>query len=119
VVHGGLDFSAPVTSDDRVMAGLEHPVPAGPHNRSGRGTRIALDPGVVLYLLQQKEMTAEAIERLLHERSSLLGVSGLSSDMRVLLASDATSVEKAIELFIYRIGREPGSRSRRWAASMG
>ncbi len=74
------------------------------------GTRVgALDPGVVLYLLQQEGMTAEAIERLLYEKSGLLGVSGLSSDMRVLLASDAPAAKEAVDLFIYRIGRELGS----------
>jgi acetate kinase len=74
------------------------------------GTRIgALDPGVVLYLLRQEGMTAEAIERLLYERSGLLGVSGLSSDMRVLLASDAPAANEAVDLFVYRIGRELGS----------
>jgi acetate kinase len=74
------------------------------------GTRIgALDPGVVLYLLQQEAMTVEAIERLLYEESGLLGVSGLSSDMQALLASNAPGAREAVDLFIYRIGRELGS----------
>jgi acetate kinase len=74
------------------------------------GTRCgALDPGVVLYLLQHEAMNAAAIEQLLYERSGLLGVSGISSDMRTLLASDAASAKAAIELFTYRIGRELGS----------
>ncbi|HXL96832.1 MAG TPA: acetate kinase, partial [Steroidobacteraceae bacterium] len=74
------------------------------------GTRSgALDPGVVLYLMQHEGMSAEAVERLLYERSGLLGVSGLSSDMRTLLASDLPAVKEAIDLFVYRIGRELGS----------
>ena len=54
------------------------------------GTRTgALDPGVILYLLQQEGMDAKAIEQLIYQRSGLLGVSGISSDMRALLASAA------------------------------
>ena len=74
------------------------------------GTRSgALDPGVVLYLLQHEGMDASALERLLYERSGLLGVSGIASDMRTLLASDASTAKEAIDLFVYRIGRELGS----------
>ena len=68
-----------------------------------------LDPGVILYLLQHEDMSAEAIEHLIYERSGLLGVSGLSSDMRMLLASDLPAAKEAIDLFVYRIGRELGS----------
>jgi acetate kinase len=74
------------------------------------GTRSgALDPGVLLYLLQHEGMDASALERLLYERSGLLGVSGIASDMRTLLASDASTAKEAIDLFVYRIGRELGS----------
>jgi acetate kinase len=74
------------------------------------GTRSgALDPGVVLYLMQELGMDGAAIERLLYRESGLLGVSGLSSDMRVLLESDAPAARFAVELFAYRIGRELGS----------
>jgi acetate kinase len=74
------------------------------------GTRSgALDPGVVLYLMQELGMDGAAIERLLYRESGLLGVSGLSSDMRVLLESDAPAARFAVELFAYRIGREFGS----------
>jgi acetate kinase len=74
------------------------------------GTRTgALDPGVILYLLQHERMDAVAIQKLLYERSGLLGVSGLSSDMRTLLASDLPAAKEAIDLFVYRIGRELGS----------
>ncbi len=76
------------------------------------GTRTGvLDPGVVLYLLQQKGMAPEAISDLLYRQSGLLGVSGISDDMRTLLASDDPHAEDAIALFVYRIGRELGSLS--------
>jgi len=74
------------------------------------GTRTgALDPGVILYLLQHERMDAEAIEQVIYQRSGLLGVSGISSDMRALLASNAPSAKEAVDLFVYRIGRELGS----------
>jgi acetate kinase len=74
------------------------------------GTRCgAIDPGVILYLLQQRGMDAKAIEKLIYRQSGLLGVSGLSSDMRVLLASEAPRAKLAIELYVYRIRRELGS----------
>jgi acetate kinase len=74
------------------------------------GTRCgALDPGVVLYLLQEKGMSAKAIETLLYQQSGLLGVSGISSDVRELLASSDARAREAIELFVYRCAREIGS----------
>jgi acetate kinase len=74
------------------------------------GTRTgSLDPGVILYLLQREGMNAGQIEQLVYERSGLLGVSGLSSDMRTLLASNLPAAKDAIDLFVYRIGRELGS----------
>lgn len=74
------------------------------------GTRTGtLDPGVILYLLQHEGMNATQIEQLVYERSGLLGVSGLSSDMRILLASALPAAKEAIDLFVYRIGRELGS----------
>ncbi len=68
-----------------------------------------LDPGVVLYLMQQKGMSADAISELLYQSSGLLGVSGLSDDMKTLLASDRPNAAEAVSLFVYRIGRELGS----------
>ena len=74
------------------------------------GTRSgALDPGVILYLMDQRGMDARAVEKLLYQQSGLLGVSGVSSDMRELLESDAPRARLAVELFVYRIGRELGS----------
>ncbi|NEW86148.1 acetate/propionate family kinase [Rhodopseudomonas sp. WA056] len=68
-----------------------------------------LDPGVVLYLLEEKGMTPREVEDLLYRKSGLLGVSGISDDMRTLLASDDPRACEAIELFVYRVARELGS----------
>ncbi|CAB3751584.1 acetate/propionate family kinase [Paraburkholderia solisilvae] len=74
------------------------------------GTRCgSLDPGVILYLLEELKMDAHAIEDLIYKESGLLGVSGVSGDMRKLLASDAPRARFAIDLYAYRIGREIGS----------
>ncbi|HZZ09620.1 MAG TPA: acetate/propionate family kinase [Paraburkholderia sp.] len=74
------------------------------------GTRSgSLDPGVVLWMMEEAHMDARAIESLLYKRSGLLGVSGISSDMRALLASDAPAAAEAVDLFCYRISRELGS----------
>ncbi len=74
------------------------------------GTRTgSLDPGVVLYLIDERGMDARAVEKLLYQQSGLLGVSGIASDMRTLLASDSPRARLAIDLFVYRIGRELGS----------
>jgi acetate kinase len=74
------------------------------------GTRCgSLDAGVILFLMQTKGMDAQEIENLLYKQSGLLGVSGISSDMRVLLDSDQPDAKLAIDLFVYRIGRELGA----------
>ena len=74
------------------------------------GTRCgAVDPGVILYLMQHHGMDAGAIEDLIYKRSGLLGVSGMSSDMRALRASSEPAAKEAIALFVYRIVRELGS----------
>jgi acetate kinase len=69
----------------------------------------ALDPGVVPYLVREHGLSVEEIEDLLYHKSGLLGVSGISDDMRDLLASDRAEAAEAVELFCYRIGRELGS----------
>ncbi len=80
------------------------------------GTRCgALDPGVLLYLMQQYGMAAPALEDLLYHQSGLLGVSGLSGDMRALLAAGDRAAEEAIELFVFHVAREIGAL----AASLG
>ncbi|MGH7120182.1 MAG: hypothetical protein ACREFP_14540, partial [Acetobacteraceae bacterium] len=61
------------------------------------------------YLEQQHRMDAKAVETLLYQQSGLLGVSALSSDMRVLLASTERHAREAIELFVFRIARETGA----------
>jgi acetate kinase len=74
------------------------------------GTRCgSLDPGVILYLIDELGMDARALETLLYKESGLLGVSGISSDMRTLLASDLPRAQAAIDLFVYRFRRELGS----------
>ncbi|MCO6439630.1 MAG: acetate/propionate family kinase [Nitrococcus mobilis] len=74
------------------------------------GTRCGnLDPGVVLYLQDTLGMSSAEVAELLYHRSGLLGVSGISNDMRQLLASDLPSAREAIELYTYRINRELGA----------
>jgi acetate kinase len=73
------------------------------------GTRSgSIDPAIVLYLLAGG-MTGEAISDLLHHQSGLRGVSGISADMRALLASDDVAAKEAVDYFCYRINRELGS----------
>ncbi|MGZ3489350.1 MAG: acetate/propionate family kinase, partial [Isosphaeraceae bacterium] len=74
------------------------------------GTRSgSLDPGVILLLLDHLHMDARTIEAMLYKESGLLGVSGISSDMRTLLASTDPRAAEAVDLYVYRIGRELGS----------
>jgi acetate kinase len=74
------------------------------------GTRCgSLDPGVILHLLDVDRMGLAELEDLLYRRSGLLGVSGLSHDMRDLLASDDADAQAAVELFVYRVIREAGA----------
>jgi acetate kinase len=74
------------------------------------GTRCGnLDPGVVLHLMETKGWGVKEMTRMLYKESGLLGVSGISQDMRTLLASDKPEAEEAVNLFCYRIVREIGS----------
>lgn len=74
------------------------------------GTRCGqLDPGVILYLLQHEHMNARDLETLLYQQSGLLGISGISNDVRDLMTSDAPSAKTALDVFIYRVVRETGS----------
>ena len=74
------------------------------------GTRCgSIDPGVLLYLMDSRGMDARAVEKLIYQQSGLLGVSGVSSDMRALLQSAEPRAKLAVDLFVYRIGRELGS----------
>lgn len=74
------------------------------------GTRCgSIDPGALLYLQQQRGMSASALEHMLYHDSGLLGVSGISNDMRTLLASDDPHAREAVDLYVFRIARETGA----------
>ena len=71
------------------------------------GTRCGtIDPGVLLYLQQHEKMSVEDVQHLLYHESGLLGVSGISADMRTLLASTETAAREAIDLFTFRVAQE-------------
>ena len=74
------------------------------------GTRCgSLDPGVILFLLKERNMDVRAVEKMLYNESGLFGVSGVSSDVRALLESKEPGAKLALGLYVYRIGRELGS----------
>ncbi|MEX0828555.1 MAG: acetate/propionate family kinase, partial [Haliea sp.] len=66
----------------------------------------AIDPGVVLYLMQERGMTADQIQHLLYNESGLLGVSGISNNMQILLENSSIEAEEAVDLFCYRAANE-------------
>lgn len=74
------------------------------------GTRTgSIDPGVLLYMMETHGYGPKEISNFLYKESGLLGVSGISQDMRTLEASDAPEAREALELFCYRAAREIGS----------
>jgi acetate kinase len=74
------------------------------------GTRPgALDPGVVLYLFQTLGLSAKQVETVLYRQSGLLGISGVSSDMRKLLQSNDPGARLAVDYFVYRAAKEIGA----------
>jgi acetate kinase len=74
------------------------------------GTRCGqLDPAVVLHLIRTEGMAAEAVEALLYRKSGMLGLSGLSSDFRDLLASDAPRARLAVAVFVHQVARNVAS----------
>jgi acetate kinase len=74
------------------------------------GTRPgALDPGVVLYLMQTLGLGAKDIETLLYKKSGLIGISGISNDMRDLLVSVEPAARLAVDFFVYRAAKEIGA----------
>jgi acetate kinase len=76
------------------------------------GTRSgSLDPSVIFYLVREYGMTLEDVETLLYTRSGLLGVSGLSNDMKVLLESTDADAHQAVELFCFRVAKEVAAQS--------
>lgn len=113
VAHLGSGASMCAVDDGRSVAttmgftSLEG-LPMG--SRSG-----SVDPGILLYLMQSRGMDAQHIQELLYNRSGLLGLSGVSADMRALLASEAPSAREAVDLFVLRVARELASL----AASLG
>lgn len=74
------------------------------------GTRAgSVDPGILLYLMQERGMSVEELSDMLYHRSGLLGVSGVSSDMSTLLASSDPHAREAVDLYIYYVVREAGA----------
>ena len=71
------------------------------------GTRCGtIDPGVLLYLLQHEKMSIEDLQHQLYHESGLLGVSGISADMRTLLANSEAAAREAVDLFTFRAAQE-------------
>jgi acetate kinase len=74
------------------------------------GTRPgALDPGVVLYLFQNLGLSAKDVETILYKKSGLLGISGISNDMRDLLGNSEPGARLAVDYFVYRAAKEIGA----------
>jgi acetate kinase len=74
------------------------------------GTRPGtLDPGAVTYLMREHAMSAADIEDVLYHHSGLVGISGISSDMRMLLGSNDPHAREAVDLFVFRAAREIGA----------
>jgi len=74
------------------------------------GTRPgALDPGVVLYLFQSLGLSAKDVESMLYKKSGLLGISGISNDMRDLLGNADPAAQLAVDFFVYRAAKEIGA----------
>ena len=74
------------------------------------GTRPgALDPGVVLYLFQSLGLSAKEVETILYKKSGLLGISGISNDMRDLLGRSEPEARLAVDYFVYRAAKEIGA----------
>ena len=74
------------------------------------GTRPgAIDPGVILYLFQALKLSATQVETILYKKSGLLGISGISNDMRALLGSNDPNATLAVDYFVYRAAKEIGA----------
>jgi acetate kinase len=82
---------------------------------AGLGGRLSklrpgsIDPGVVLYLFQNLGLSAKEVETILYRKSGLLGISGISNDMRDLLGNDAPAARLAVDYFVYRVAKEIGA----------
>src|SRR6185295_18214364 len=76
------------------------------------GTRPgSLDPGVVLHLFQGLGYSVKDVETMLYKKSGLLGISGISNDMRDLLATSDPQARLAVDYFVYRTAKEIGENS--------
>jgi len=74
------------------------------------GTRCGtLDPGIPIYLIKEKKYDVGDLERMLYHDSGLKGISGISNDVRDLVASDDPQAKLALDCFVYRVGRELGA----------
>ncbi len=74
------------------------------------GTRTgSVDPGAILFLFQNLGLSASEVETILYKKSGLIGISGVSSDMRVLLTSGEPAARLAVEYFVYRVAKEIGA----------
>lgn len=107
VAHLGSGASLCALHDGRSMATTMGMTPLDGLPMSTRSG--ALDPGVVLHLISDRGLSPDAVADLLAHHSGLLGVSGLSGDMEVLLDSGASEAREAVDLFVYRAGRAIGS----------
>lgn len=97
-------LGAPAAAGRVVMAHLR------PLDDLPMGTRCGvIDPGAVLYLLQERGLSAADVSDLLYHDSGLLGISSVSGDMQTLLDSETPAAKEAVDLFVYRIGRELAS----------
>ncbi|TIV05406.1 MAG: acetate kinase, partial [Mesorhizobium sp.] len=95
-----------------MKAGVSHATTMGFSTLDGliMSTRCgAIDPGILLHLLQDRKLSSDELAELLYQRSGLLGVSGISGNMQTLLASKDPAAMRAVDLFVYRVGREIGS----------
>ncbi len=74
------------------------------------GTRTgSVDPGAILFLFQSLGLSASEVETILYKKSGLIGISGLSNDMRVLLTSGEPAARLAVDYFVYRVAKEIGA----------
>jgi acetate kinase len=74
------------------------------------GTRPgAIDPGIVLYLFQNRGLTVKQVEDVLYKKSGLLGISGISNDMRDLLGREEPAAKLAVDYFVFRAAKEIGA----------
>jgi len=107
IAHLGNGASMAAIRDGRPLDTTMGFTPAGGFMM---GTRSGdLDPGILLYLLEEKHYDAESLERLINHRAGLLGVSGISSDMKVLLEKAEPNAAQAVEMFCYQVRKSIGA----------